>query len=154
MISLLNISWKNANSTRTFRMCTEAEWEYAARAGTDTKWACGNTESCLTATNPPMVWYSANSGAAVHAVKTTTPNAWGLYDMHGNVWEWVNDWYSSSYYTSAAVTDPAGPTSGSFRVLRSAAFGNSASRVRSANRGSNSPGNRVYSIGARLCSVP
>jgi len=101
-----------------------------------------------------MAWYSANSGNAVHAVKTTTPNAWGLYDMHGNLWEWVNDNYSATYYTSAAVTDPAGPTSGSDRVNRGGAFGYSASYVRSADRNSSSPSGRFIGLGARLCANP
>ena len=140
------ITWLNQNSTRGYRLCTEAEWEYAARAGTTTKWSCGNDSSCLDS----VAWYSSNSGDTTHDVKTKTANAWGLYDMHGNVWEWVQDWYDN--YSSDAVTDPKGPSTGSDRVLRGGLFNDSATYVRSANRYHNSPHYRDDYIGFRLCS--
>ncbi len=145
------IAWLNGKSSRVYRLCTEAEWEYAARAGTTTKWSCGNDDSCL---NDVAWWSGNNSPAGTKTVKTKQANAWGLYDMHGNVYEWVQDWYHSSY--SGAPNDGSAwesPT-GSYRVIRGGLFSYSASGLRSAYRNGYSPGNRHYSIGFRLCSVP
>ena len=81
------------------------------------------------------------------------PNGWGLYDMHGNVWEWVQDWYSSGYYNSSPRVDPPGPDTGSNRVVRGGRFAYSAQTVRSANRYNGSPGNRSSYIGVRLVRI-
>ena len=100
----------------TYRLPTEAEWEYACRAGTVTRWSFGEGE-----TRPgEHAWYRGNIGEGIHArpVGTKRPNPWGLHDMHGNVWEWCSDWYGSDYYRSSAKVDPEGPASGSARVLR------------------------------------
>lgn len=102
---------------------TEAEWEYACRAGTTGKYA-GEL--------PEMAWYDANSGATTHPVALKKPNAWGLYDMHGNVAEWCADWYAG--YPGGQAVDPVGPVTGSHRVLRGAAVSNSAGGCRSALR--------------------
>ena len=144
------ISWINKNSSKTYRLCTEAEWEYAARAGTDTKWSCGDSESCLDS----VAWYSSNSEGTTHKVKTKSANAWGLYDMHGNVWEWVEDWYSASYYdtVSGGATNPRGPSSGVLRVYRGGYFNDPATNVRSAVRNWDAPDARSFSFGFRLCS--
>ncbi len=120
-------------------MPTEAEWEYAARAGTT-----GDHAGDLDA----MGWYDKNSGSKTHPVGQKAPNKWGLYDMHGNVWEWVEDWYGD--YPSEAVTDPTGPETGSYRVIRGGGFGNSAGSARSAYRGSYAPGARGRDLGFRL----
>ncbi len=111
------VSWDDAQAFITklnamgdgyrYRLPTEAEWEYSARAGTPGAYA-GDLDA--------MAWYSDNSGGKTHLVATKAANAWGLYDMHGNVWEWVQDWYGD--YPASAVTDPVGPSSGSYRVLR------------------------------------
>ena len=132
-----------------YRLPSEAEWEYACRAGTSTRWSFGDDESELT----DYAWYYANAWDVgekyAHAVGTKRANPWGLYDMHGNVWEWVQDWYASDYYNSSPRVDPPGPTSGSCRVVRGGAFYDAARHVRSAFRLCYSPGIRDRGIGVR-----
>jgi formylglycine-generating enzyme required for sulfatase activity len=95
------------------RLPTEAEWEYAARGGTETKYYCGNDDECLN----DIAWYSQNS-IWKHTVKKKEPNAYGLYDMLGNVSEWTNDWHEFTYYDSSPTNNPQGPDDGSNRVVR------------------------------------
>jgi formylglycine-generating enzyme required for sulfatase activity len=97
---------------KTYRLPTEAEWEYACRAGTTTKFSFGDDESQL----GDYAWYNQNSGEKPHPVGEKKPNVWGLYDMHGNVSEWCNDWYSETYYSSSPINNPTGPTTGNYRV--------------------------------------
>jgi formylglycine-generating enzyme required for sulfatase activity len=99
------------NTGKTIRLPTEAEWEYACRAGTTTKYNTGNDETALGQAG----WYRTTS---THPVGQKTPNAWGLYDMHGNVWEWCQDWYSEDYYAKSPFDDPHGPPQGTQRVAR------------------------------------
>jgi formylglycine-generating enzyme required for sulfatase activity len=122
-----------------YRLPTEAEWEYAARAGT-------TTERQLR----EFVWYSTNSGDKTHPVGQKKPNAWGLYDMHGNVWELVQDWYGP--YTAGAVVDPTGPSSGTLRVIRGGSWYSDAGDCRSASRICDGcvPGSRAGGVGFRL----
>ena len=133
-----------------YRLPSEAEWEYACRAGTSTRWSFGDDESDLT----DYAWYYDNAWAAgkkyAQAVGTKLPNAWGLYDIHGNVWEWVQDRYSSSYYNRSPRVDPLGPNTGSRRVIRGGSFGSDAQGVRSAGRGRDWPGDRGNTLGVRL----
>jgi uncharacterized protein (TIGR03437 family) len=110
------------------RLPTEAEWEYAARAGTQTKYYFGTDAALL----GYYAWYWENSGNAVHPVGQKKPNAWGLYDMLGNEWEWVQDWYGA--YSSQAVTDPQGPSSGRYRVVRGGSCFSYASYARVSQR--------------------
>ena len=115
----------NANG---YRLPTEAEWEYACRAGSTTAWHFGNDESQLV----NYAWYEVNSSNMTHEVGKKLPNAWGLYDMHGNVWEWCWDWYGD--YSSEAQTDPRGPVSGTIRVLRVGSWDDATEDSRSAGR--------------------
>ena len=126
-----------------YRLPTEAEWEYACRAGTTTEYSYGDSDSKLGAYG----WYEGNSGRTTHPVGKKKPNAWGLYDMHGNVWEWCQDWYGN--YPSGSVTDPTGPASGDDRVLRGGSFLYRSSLARSALRNSARPDSRSYSFGFR-----
>lgn len=129
----------------TYRLPTEAEWEFAARAGTTGDYA-GNLND--------MAWYDQNSNSTTHAVGQKRPNAWGLYDMHGNVWEWVSDWHADSYPTSSTVTDPTGPSSGVFRVFRGGSWLVDAVGCRSASRFAGSRGGRLNALGLRLLRIP
>ena len=132
-----------------YRLPTEAEWEYAARAGTTTRFACGDSDSCLGG----MGWYDGNSGSKTHPVAQKQGNSWGLYDMHGNVWEWVWDWKAD--YSPGSVTDPTGPSGGSYRVNRGGGWYGSAGDCRSAIRGRNDPGLRYRGLGFRVArSLP
>jgi len=129
-----------------YRLPTEAEWEYACRAGTTTRWSFGDEESQL----GDYAWYEANVGEeeVAHRVGTKRPNPWGVCDLHGNVWEWCGDWYGS--YTSGSQTDPVGPSTGLYRVLRGGSFEYPAEYARSANRGHILPAHRGGGVGARL----
>jgi len=128
-----------------YRLPTEAEWEYACRAGTSTAYSFGDDESQL----GKYAWFLGNSGNETHAVGQKLPNAWGLYDMHGNVWEWCQDWYGD-YGNEKVVTDPTGAASGSSRVLRGGAFDGRPVYVRSADRSADQPDSRAVTYGFRL----
>ena len=153
-----NVSWDDAQKyierlnqmdpTHTYRLPTEAEWEYAARAGTDTAYSFGNNVDELGA----HAWYAGNSGNQTHDVASLKPNPNGLYDMHGNVWEWVQDWWDTARPPNAV--DPTGPAQGSSRVLRGGSWYYSPQVLRSAQRGVNWPGLRFYGIGFRLVRTP
>jgi formylglycine-generating enzyme required for sulfatase activity len=129
------------------RLPTEAEWEYACRAGTTTKYSSGDSDSDLDG----VAWYSGNSGNTTHPVGQKQPNAWGLYDMYGNVWEWCADWYAGSYYQNSTGNDPTGPPSGSVRVLRGGSWFSDPGGCRSAGRVWIYPGSRFSYIGFRVC---
>ncbi len=135
------------SSGRDFRLPTEAEWEYACRAGT-----VGDFGG--TGVLEEMGWYQENAGGRLHPVARKAANAWGLYDMHGNVWEYVQDWHSPTYYSEMPKTDPAGPAVGLFRVVRGGAWITSRRDSRSSSRGIADPVGRSAIIGFRLvCSA-
>ncbi|HFS82513.1 MAG TPA: formylglycine-generating enzyme family protein, partial [Epsilonproteobacteria bacterium] len=137
---IISVSWHDAKaycdwlSEKTgdeYRLPTEAEWEYACRAGTTTKWSFGDDEEEL----EKYAWYRENSNRTTHPVGEKKPNPWGLYDMHGNVWEWCEDWYDEDKDT---------------KVLRGGSWNNVADYTRSASRFRYIPGGRGYSVGVRL----
>ena len=130
------IAEMNQRAEGTYALPTEAQWEYAARAGSTTAFANGGiteTGSGYDSNLDAMGWYGYNSESETHPAAQKLANTWGLYDMHGNVMEWCQDWWSDSY-SSNAVTDPEGPSSGTYRVLRGGSFPNSANACRSAFR--------------------
>jgi formylglycine-generating enzyme required for sulfatase activity/tRNA A-37 threonylcarbamoyl transferase component Bud32 len=145
------ISWSDAqefikklnakNDGYNYRLPTEAEWEYACRARRTGNYA-GNLDR--------MGWYDKNSGNTTHPVGEKKANAWGLYDMHGNVWEWCSDWYDSGYYAYSLDVDPKGPDLGKHRVRRGGGWSSNASYCRSAFRILNTPDRRFYFYGFRL----
>ena len=128
----------------TFRLPTEAEWEFAARGGNISqgyKYAGSNTID-------DVAWYDSNSDHMTHPVATKSPNELGLYDMSGNVWEWCQDWYGS--YSSSDQADPVGPSSGSGRVERGGGWDSLAKFCRVAGRVNSKPSGRIYFLGLRL----
>jgi formylglycine-generating enzyme required for sulfatase activity len=131
---------------RTYRLPTEAEWEYACRAGTTTRWFCGDDEAGL----QEYGWDTKNAGGMTHPVGEKKPNAWGLYDMHGNVWQWCSDWFSLDYYQQSPPSDPLGPTACSSRVLRGGNWDDSPFSCRSAFRLSRGPASRLHGVGFRV----
>ena len=135
---------------KTYRLPTEAEWEYAARGGQQSKgykYAGSNNIDTV-------AWYDKNSGSTTHPVGQKNPNELGLYDMSGNVWEWCNDWYAADYYKNSPANNPTGPTSGTSRVLRGGSWRSYAQRCRSAYRDNFTPSIRDRNRGFRLVCVP
>jgi sulfatase modifying factor 1 len=148
----------NALSEWSYRLPTEAEWEYACRAGSSTAYSWGNTIDCGKAMyennslkSSECLDYVKSRGLAIDRpapVKSYHSNAWGLYDMHGNVWEWCHDWYGD--YTISAKINPLGPDSGTMRVRRGGSWFKDEYSCRSANRNSGHPGSRFQTTGFRL----
>lgn len=157
-----SVSWHDVQSfirklnkrenTDVYRLPTEAEWEYAARAGKQSVYAFGDDASQL----GDYAWYDGNSNGETRPVGGKRPNEWELHDMHGNVWEWVRNWYGSySIKTAdasadAAVVDPVGPESGTYRVLRGGGWSSIAGGCRSADRDRADPGGADRHLGFRL----
>lgn len=133
------IGWLSEKTKQAYRLPTEAEWEYAARSETT-----GNYAGEL----GTMAWYNAKASEHTYEVATKQANAWNLYDMHGNVWEYCQDWYGR--YPSGTVTDPAGATSGSLRVIRGGSWRDTAGNLRSAYRSNFVPAQRSFYLGFRL----
>jgi formylglycine-generating enzyme required for sulfatase activity len=151
------ISWDDAvafckklseKEGKPYLLPTEAEWEYARRGGTKMAFSFGDDEADL----EKYAWFDGNAGAVnehyAHRVAQKLPNRFGLHDMHGNVWEWCSDRIGD--YPSTPLTDPHGPDSGSFRVLRGGSWDYVPGVVRCAYRSGVTPGDRFYSLGFRL----
>lgn len=145
------VSWKDCQEfalrlngkegTTRYRLPTEAEWEYACRSGTTGPYYDELDRSG---------WHEGNSGGGTKPVALKAPSAWGLYDMHGNVWEWCLDWYGN--YPAGSVTDPEGPSTGSSHVCRGSSWSDRPRFCRSANRGRNGPSHRGDGLGFRLAA--
>jgi formylglycine-generating enzyme required for sulfatase activity len=152
-LSVEEVSWYDAvefckklsqKEGKTYRLPAEAEWEYACRAGSTTRFSFGYSDSDL----DKYGWYMGNSGKYHHSVGQKKPNAFGLYDMHGNVLEWCSDWYGE--YSSSSEVDPQGPSSGQSRVVRGGSWYLNTGNCRSAARFWWSPGFSATGIGFRV----
>jgi formylglycine-generating enzyme required for sulfatase activity len=153
-----NVSWNEVREfirrlnaregTNRYRLPTEAEWEYAARAGTSTKY------SSETPALNEFAWHLKNANRQTHPVGEKRGNQWGLHDMHGNVWEWVQDWYLPGTYAKAGdkstVIDPQGPAEAATRVLRGGSWSNEARYLRSAHRNAYPPDYKSANVGFRV----
>jgi formylglycine-generating enzyme required for sulfatase activity len=138
-----------------YRLPTEAEWEYACRAGNTSAFASGEITAleCEDGTGlDEVAWFCGNSAKTIHPVAKKKPNAWGLYDMHGNVSELCQDWYGE--YPPDRITDPKGPASGIDRTVRGGGWKSQARHCRSACRGAVSSGQKIYDVGFRLVMMP
>jgi formylglycine-generating enzyme required for sulfatase activity len=143
-ISRLN----QGNPHYRFRLPTEAEWEYACRAGTSSEYCYGDGVSDL----GKYGWYGENSGGAPHAVASLEPNAWGLYDLYGNVKEWCADFYASHYYGKSQTDSPRGPKKGAYKVCRGGGYRSNSEELRNSRRRSYEPGYIAGYYNERLVS--
>ena len=153
------VSWEDAQAFCKklgdgFRLPTEAQWEYACRAGTTTVYSFGDDASRL----DEYAWYEGNADSKdekyAHVVGKKKPNPWGLYDMHGNVWEWCEDSYDEDYYEGSPASDPHNTSTGAYRVLRGGGWLDYAYYCRSAIRGRGGPCITGSNIGFRVARSP
>ena len=169
---VVNVSWNDATEFcrwlsreegNTYRLPTEAEWEYACRAGTTTRYSHGNdSEGVAKVGNVADAAFEAQFPELKGVIKASDgyaytspagkflPNPFGLYDMHGNVWEWCADWYDAEYYAKSPMNNPAGPATGEERVYRGGGWFNCARGFRSASRSGGVPDNRHLTLGFRV----
>jgi formylglycine-generating enzyme required for sulfatase activity len=159
-LPVVNVTWEDAQAfcerlsvrpeeqaaRHRYRLPTEAEWEYACRAGTTTRYYFGDDAAAL----GDYAWYAVNSGGRARPVGQKKPNPWGLYDMHGNVWEWCQDWYAPDYYLDSPENDPPGPATGRDRVFRAGGCYDPANLCRSAFRNAFAPRARSVNLGFRV----
>lgn len=170
---VVNVTWNDAQALadwlgrtegRRYRLPTEAEWEYACRAGTRTRYSGGDDPRSLLRTGnvfdasaarhwprwQPMALDGDDGFAFTAPVGSFAPNAWGLHDMHGNVWEWVADWHGDEYYAASPVDDPQGPAEGTVRVRRGGSWHTWPFYARASYRNWNAPATRYTLVGIRL----
>ena len=166
-----NVSWSDAQefcrnlsnlpeeqaAGRSYQLPSEAEWEYACRAGSKGQFSFSPGDTVLSndSENNPLRdygWFDGNSGGMTHPVGEKKPNAWGLFDMHGNVWEWCQDWYGRDYYAKSPTDDPTGPPVGTYRVCRGGGCRVPSWRCGSAARGSREPRLRSGGLGLRVAA--
>jgi formylglycine-generating enzyme required for sulfatase activity len=138
--------WLGQKEDKDYRLPTEAEWEYSCRAGTTTAYSFGDHPNKLKAYG----WCDDNAGGAAYKVGEKKPNSWGLYDMHGNVWEWCEDWYDKDYYQKSPGQNPQGPTAGRYRVVRGGSFDDPPRDCRAACRNYGAPWFRSDGLGFRV----
>jgi len=172
----VNVSWNDAlafcqwlsrKEGNAYRLPTEAQWEYACRAGTTTRYWCGDDQEKLAevgnvadaAAKAKFPDWTSTISASDGFVFTSPvgsfrPNPFGLYDMHGNAWQWCADWYDAKYYGRSSTDDPVGPTSGTSRVLRGGSWNDRPSNTRSASRDRYTPDNRYVDAGFRVARTP
>ncbi|MBW1711619.1 MAG: SUMF1/EgtB/PvdO family nonheme iron enzyme [Deltaproteobacteria bacterium] len=151
-----NVTWQDVQKfidrlndkefSHKYRLPTEAEWEYACRAGTQTSYSFGDDPTLLV----QYGWYIGASGFRTHPVGQKKPNPWGFYDMHGNVWELCGDWYDKNYYDRSPVQDPQGPDQGQAKVMRGGSWLNGPGAERCPVR---APSKRNFSVGFRLAAT-
>lgn len=155
---VVNISWNDAvafchwlsqKKGAEYHLPTEAQWEYACRAGTTAAWHCGQSDATL----EEYAWFTANAADKTHPVGQLKPNPWTLYDTHGNVWEWCADRYGSDYYGQSPSDDPVGSSAGPLRVARGGCWALPARICRAAYRDDNTPLGHNYDLGFRLAAV-
>jgi formylglycine-generating enzyme required for sulfatase activity len=143
---------------RRYSLPTEAQWEYACRAGSTGRYSFSFGANMLPTEYDEhglsdYAWFSGNAGGRTHAVGRKQANAWGLYDMHGNVWQWCQDWYDRAYYANSPVDDPGGPSEGSARACRGGTWSNPAGHCRPAYRERLAPGRSLHDLGFRVSLV-
>jgi len=138
----------NLKTGKNYRLPTEAEWEYAARGGNQSKGYIYSGSNTI----DEIAWYGSNSGSKTHPVGQKHPNELGLYDMTGNVWEWCSDWYGDTYYKSSPMDNPKGPSIGTSRSLRGGSWFYGPNFCRTGKRGKNNPDDRHSGCGFRLCT--
>ncbi len=153
------LSWNDANefcnrlaraTGRHYTLPTEAQWEYACRAGNAARWCFGDDEDLL----DQYAWHFDNAGKTTHPVAQKKPNPWGLFDTHGNVWEWCRDWFDEYFYSHTPRRNPQGPVSGSMRVLRGGSWDSDIGSTRSARRFRFNPKLANNLFGFRICRIP